>query len=71
MRRAALCLVVLTVVAAVPAQAKVTRYLTGNAADVSPVLAGPADTGLTNPASCPSTFTFSANNGTFMYAYVS
>lgn len=42
MRKAALCLVLLAVVAAVPAQAKVTRYLTGNAADVSPVLAGPA-----------------------------
>ncbi|HEX7184862.1 MAG TPA: peptidase S51 [Thermoanaerobaculia bacterium] len=42
MRRAALCLVLLAVLVAIPAQAKVTRYLTGNAADVSPVLAGPA-----------------------------
>ena len=29
-------------IAPAPAEAKVTRYLTGNAADVSPVLAGPA-----------------------------
>lgn len=34
------CLLALLVV--VPGQAKVTRYLTGNAADVSPVLVGPA-----------------------------
>lgn len=37
-----LLLVVLSAVSAFPADAKVTRYLTGNAADVSPVLAGPA-----------------------------
>jgi cyanophycinase len=33
---------VLLAVSTFPAEAKVTRYLTGNAADVSPVLAGPA-----------------------------
>lgn len=32
----------LTIFPGTPAEAKVTRYLTGNAADVSPVLAGPA-----------------------------
>lgn len=37
-----LFLVALLAVSAFPAEAKVTRYLTGNAADVSPVLAGPA-----------------------------
>ena len=37
-----LFLVVLLAVSAFPAEAKVTRYLTGNAADVSPALAGPA-----------------------------
>lgn len=43
MRRAVLSfLVVLLVVSVFPAHAKVTRYLTGNAADVSPALAGPA-----------------------------
>jgi len=43
MRRAVLLfLVVLLTVSVFPAHAKVTRYLTGNAADVSPVLAGPA-----------------------------
>lgn len=43
MRKSVLLLVVvLLAVAAFPADAKVTRYLTGNAADVSPVLAGPA-----------------------------
>jgi cyanophycinase len=43
MRRAVLLFVVLLLaVWTFPAQAKVTRYLTGNAADVSPVLAGPA-----------------------------
>lgn len=35
-------LLVLALIPATPAEAKVTRYLTGNAADVSPVLAGPA-----------------------------
>jgi len=42
MKRTACCLVLLLAVSIAPAQAKVTRYLTGNAADVSPVLAGPA-----------------------------
>ena len=43
MRRSALLfLVVLLAVSTFPAEAKVTRYLTGNAADVSPALAGPA-----------------------------
>ena len=43
MRKSALLfLVVLLAVAAFPADAKVTRYLTGNAADVSPALSGPA-----------------------------
>jgi cyanophycinase len=43
MRRAVLLsLILLSVVSIIPAQAKVTRYLTGNAADVSPALAGPA-----------------------------
>jgi cyanophycinase-like exopeptidase len=37
-----LFLVVLLAVSIFPAEAKVTRYLTGNAADVSPALAGPA-----------------------------
>src|SRR5262245_28842401 len=37
-----LLLVVLLAVSVFPAQAKVTRYLTGNAADVSPALSGPA-----------------------------
>ncbi len=37
-----LLLVVLLAIAAFPAEAKVTRYLTGNAADVSPALSGPA-----------------------------
>ncbi len=37
-----LLLVVLPAIAAFPAEAKVTRYLTGNAADVSPALSGPA-----------------------------
>src|SRR4028119_1180688 len=35
-------LLVLAMISAIPAEAKVTRYLTGNAGDVSPVLAGPA-----------------------------
>jgi cyanophycinase len=39
---ALLLLVVLLAVSAFPAEAKVTRYLTGNAGDVSPALAGPA-----------------------------
>lgn len=43
MRRAVLLFVVLLLAVSIfPAEAKVTRYLTGNAADVSPVLAGPA-----------------------------
>jgi cyanophycinase len=43
MRKAVLLsLVLLLSVGIIPAHAKVTRYLTGNAADVSPVLAGPA-----------------------------
>jgi cyanophycinase len=43
MRKSALLfLVVLLAVSAFPAEAKVTRYLTGNAGDVSPALAGPA-----------------------------
>lgn len=43
MRKAVLLsLVLLLSVAIIPAHAKVTRYLTGNAADVSPALAGPA-----------------------------
>jgi cyanophycinase len=41
MKSALLCLL-LAVVLAIPAQAKVTRYLTGNAADVVVPLAGPA-----------------------------
>ena len=40
MRRAAA--LILSVFAAAPASAKVTRYLTGNAGDVAPALAGPA-----------------------------
>jgi len=40
MRHAAV--IVLGLLAAAPASAKVTRYLTGNAGDVSPALAGPA-----------------------------
>lgn len=45
MRRIVLLSLVLLMAVAIvpaPAEAKVTRYLTGNAADVSPVLAGPA-----------------------------
>jgi cyanophycinase len=43
MRKAVLLFVVLLLaISTFPAEAKVTRYLTGNAADVSPVLAGPA-----------------------------
>jgi cyanophycinase len=43
MRKAVLLsLALLLAVSSFPAHAKVTRYLTGNAADVSPVLAGPA-----------------------------
>lgn len=43
MRRSVLLfLAVLLAVSTFPAEAKVTRYLTGNAADVSPALAGPA-----------------------------
>jgi cyanophycinase len=43
MRKAVLLsFVVLLSVSIIPAHAKVTRYLTGNAGDVSPVLAGPA-----------------------------
>lgn len=38
----ALLLLALLLLPAPPAQAKVTRYLTGNGADVSPALAGPA-----------------------------
>jgi cyanophycinase-like exopeptidase len=41
MKRALLCLLLATLMTA-PAQAKVTRYLTGNAADVVVSLAGPA-----------------------------
>ena len=37
-----LCLLALAAVVALPAEAKVTRYLTGNAADVVVPLAGPA-----------------------------
>lgn len=40
--RAALLPVLAVLLLASPAEAKVTRYLTGNAADVAPVLAGPA-----------------------------
>ena len=42
MRRIVCCLALSLAISFAPAEAKVTRYLTGNAADVSPVLAGPA-----------------------------
>jgi cyanophycinase-like exopeptidase len=42
LRAAPLLLPLTLFLSAAPAEAKVTRYLTGNAADVSPVLAGPA-----------------------------
>jgi cyanophycinase-like exopeptidase len=41
MKRALLCLLLLAVLPAIPVHAKVTRYLTGNAADVVVSLAGP------------------------------
>ena len=42
MRRMMLSLLLLSATVALPAEAKVTRYLTGNAADVAVSLAGPA-----------------------------
>ena len=42
MRKVSLALILLVSVLAVPAHAKVTRYLTGNAADVVVPMAGPA-----------------------------
>lgn len=41
-RTSLLALALLTAAAVAPAEAKVTRYLTGNAGDVNPTLAGPA-----------------------------
>ena len=42
MRKTLVCLALLSVLAVFPAEAKLTRYLTGNAADVVVSLAGPA-----------------------------
>lgn len=42
MRKTLVCLALLSVLAVLPAEAKLTRYLTGNAADVVVALAGPA-----------------------------
>jgi cyanophycinase-like exopeptidase len=42
MRKASLCVLLLAAILTLPAQAKVTRYLTGNAGDVVISMAGPA-----------------------------
>ena len=47
-------------------------YVTTNAVNgLAPVLSGAMDTGLTNPASAPSTATLAQATGTTFYAYVS